>query len=96
MRDSFHSRIDVYSSSTNSWRRKDKLVHVIIVDNSFSKGDLNGALHWWGAFRKNKVNLNIIISFNVRDEVRRYIKLPVRIELKRLGLVPFCKKCVGG
>lgn len=63
----------MYSLSTNSWRRKDTLVHGSIVENSFSKGDLNGALHWTGAIRKKEIIHNIIISFNIRDEVSGYI-----------------------
>ncbi|XP_050290062.1 F-box/LRR-repeat/kelch-repeat protein At2g27520-like [Quercus robur] len=80
MRDSFYSGVDVHSLSTNSWRRKDRLVHGTIVDNSFSKGDLNGVLHWKGAIGKNKVIRDIIISFNIRDEVCGYIKLPSGID----------------
>ncbi|XP_050264025.1 F-box/kelch-repeat protein At3g23880-like [Quercus robur] len=71
MKESFYSGVNVYSLRTNYWRRKDTLVHGSIVENSFSNGDLNGALHWRGAIRKKEIIHNIIISFNIRDEVSR-------------------------
>jgi len=69
MKESFYSGVNVYSLRTNYWRRKDTLVHGSIVENSFSNGDLNGALHWRGAIRKKEIIHNIIILFNIRDEV---------------------------
>ena len=91
MKESFYSTVDVYSLSTNSWRRKDKLVHGTISGNNFSKGELNGALHWKGAIEKKKVIHHIIISFNIRDEVHGYIKLPAGIELDNKDWHPFVR-----
>ena len=68
-----YSEVDVYSLSTNSWRRKDKLVHGTVVKNSFSEALINGALHWRGA---TTVVRNLIISFGLRDEMSHYIELP--------------------
>ena len=91
----FYSEVDVYSLSTNSWKRKDKLVLGTVVDNYFSKAFLNGALHWRGA--TSVVIRNLIISFGTGDEVCRYMELP-EIDFDENGIhewYPFCRniKC---
>ena len=91
MKESFYSGVDVYSLRTNSWRRNDTLVHGSIVENSFSKGDLNGALHWKGAIRKKEIIHNIIISFNIRDKVCGYIKLPNELKFDKNYWYPFVR-----
>ena len=91
MKESFYSGVDVYSLRTNSWRRKDTLVHGSIVENSSSKGGLNGALHWRGAIRKKEIIHNIIISFNIRDEVCGYIKLPNELKFDKNYWYPFVR-----
>ena len=69
-----YSEVDVYSLRTNSWRRKDKLVLGTVMNNSFSRAFINGALHWRGA--TSVAVSNLIISFGIRDEVCRCIELP--------------------
>ena len=88
----FYSRVDVYSLSSNSWRRKD-IVLGTIMHNSFSKGLINGNLHWRVAIgygRRRKIR-DIIISFCVRDEVCRHIELP-EIEFDGKNWYPFVRQ----
>jgi F-box interacting protein len=88
----FYSGIDVYSLSGNSWRRKDIVLGLVIL-NSFSKGLINGNLHWRGAigFGKRWEYRDIIISFCIGDEVCRYIELP-EMELDGKSWYPFVRK----
>ncbi len=51
------------------------LVPGVVLENYFSKTIINGALHWSGVIMKKRVLRNIIISFGIRDEASRYIKL---------------------
>ncbi|GMY21186.1 F-box protein At3g07870-like [Fagus crenata] len=88
----FYSGIDVYSLSSNSWRRKG-IVLGSVISNSFSKELLNGNLHWRGAigYEKRRGIRDIIISFCIRDEVCRHIELP-EIELDEKHWYPFVRK----
>uniref|UniRef100_A0A2N9EFS6 F-box domain-containing protein n=1 Tax=Fagus sylvatica TaxID=28930 RepID=A0A2N9EFS6_FAGSY len=85
--------VDVYSLSSNSWRRKDDLVLGSVVTNSFSKGLINGNLHWGGAigFGKRLKIHNSIIAFGIGDEVCRHIELP-KIDLDRKDWSTFVRK----
>ncbi len=93
LRYEFYSVVDVYSLSSNSWRRKDDLVLGSVVTNSFSKGLINGNLHWGGAigFGKTLKIHNTIIAFGIGDEVCRHIELP-KIDLDRKDWSTFVRK----
>ncbi|XP_050264028.1 F-box/kelch-repeat protein At3g23880-like [Quercus robur] len=87
----FYSGVDVYSLSTNSWRRKNRLVLGTVLVNSFSKAFINGALHWRGVTLKRGDVRCHIISFDVGSEVTRYIKLPYKIDLAKEEWWPFVR-----
>jgi F-box interacting protein len=94
--DDFYSGVDVYSLSSNSWRRKDKRVLGSVTRDSFSKGLINGNLHWRGAIGfaesgEKRLIREIIISFCIRNEVCKHIKLP-EIEIEEDDWYPFVRK----
>lgn len=75
LEDQFYSEIDVYSLSSNFWRRKDRLMLGTLVMNSFSKAFINGALHWGAITKKRGINRFPIISFGIKNEVTKNIKV---------------------
>ncbi|KAM7487336.1 hypothetical protein LguiB_024820 [Lonicera macranthoides] len=62
---------EVYTLSTNSWRMIDAGINGTIMDES-SLAFVNSYLHWKG----NKNNIELLITFDVVNEVFGYIALP--------------------
>lgn len=46
-----------------------------LVMNSFSKAFINGALHWGAITKKRGINRFPIISFGIKNEVTKNIKV---------------------
>ncbi|PIA28133.1 hypothetical protein AQUCO_07200044v1 [Aquilegia coerulea] len=70
----FQSHVSVYTLGTGSWRIIEPMSYDILLTIHYP-ALVNGALHWLAA-RPGSTSWNLIVSFDLKDEVFREIPLP--------------------
>ncbi|XP_043698614.1 F-box/kelch-repeat protein At3g06240-like [Telopea speciosissima] len=88
----FKSDVTVYSLGTGKWKKLGNVPFDIRNTDTSSRAVVNGSIHWMATREINSEMSNLIVSFDVRNEVFREIQLPNCVEAKPNG----CVRALGG